>query len=68
MTSKPKRKSQRLSRRTNTLLKKANEMAEFYEVDVALVLYIRKTGRYITYKSIDLDSWPPSIEQIVSST
>ena len=67
MASKLKRKSERLSRRKDTLLKKAYEIAEFCEVDIALVLRIRKNGRYITYKSVDLDSWPPSIEQIVSS-
>jgi hypothetical protein len=48
MISKPKRRSQRLNRRKETLLKKAYEIGEFCEVDVALILRIRKTGRYIT--------------------
>ncbi|KAF8847277.1 hypothetical protein BDZ45DRAFT_709734 [Acephala macrosclerotiorum] len=64
MISKPKRTSQRLNRRKETLLKKAYEMGEFCEVDVALILRIRKTGRYITFKSVDLESFPPSMEQI----
>ena len=66
MVSKPKRRSEKLSRRKETLLKKAYEIAQFCDVDIALILRIRKTGRYITYKSVDLESWPPSMEQIVS--
>ncbi|CAG8981561.1 hypothetical protein HYALB_00013834 [Hymenoscyphus albidus] len=66
MTRKTKRKSQRLSRRKDTLLKKAHEIAFFCDIDVALVLRIRKTGRLIMYNSIDLESWPPSKEQIQS--
>jgi hypothetical protein len=57
--NKPKRRSQRLNRRKETLLKKAYEMGEFCEVDVALILRIRKTGRYITFKSVNLESFPP---------
>jgi len=67
MVSISKRKSERLNRRKTTLLNKAYELSEFCEVDVALILRIRKTGRYITYKSIDLESWPPSKDQIVIS-
>ena len=66
MISKPKRKSERLNRRKETLLKKAYEIGEFCEVNVALILRIRKTGSYITFKSVDLESFPPSMEQIVS--
>lgn len=61
-----KRRSERLSRRRDTLMKKSHEMATFCDVDVALFIRIRKTGRLITYKSINLDEWPPSSEQIVS--
>ncbi|KIM99795.1 hypothetical protein OIDMADRAFT_90811, partial [Oidiodendron maius Zn] len=61
---KPKRSSEGLMRRKDSLLKKAYEMAKFCEVDVALILPIRATGRYITYKSVDLESWPPSKEEI----
>ena len=61
-----KRQSEKLSRRKETLLKKSYEIAAFCDVDVALFTRIRKTGRLITYKSLDLESWPPSREQIVS--
>ncbi|KIN08859.1 hypothetical protein OIDMADRAFT_98307, partial [Oidiodendron maius Zn] len=66
MATKTKRKSERLGRRKETLLKKAHEIAKFCDVDVALTLRIRKTGRYITYNSMDLKSWPPSKEQMAS--
>jgi len=66
MTIKPKRRSERLGRRKETLLKKAYELAKFCEVDVSLTLRIRKTGRIITFSSLDLKSWPPSKEEIVS--
>ena len=62
----PKRRSERLNRRKFTLINKADELAEFCEVDVALIIRSRKTGRYFTYNSVDLESWPPSKEQIVS--
>ncbi|TVY78280.1 hypothetical protein LSUE1_G009414 [Lachnellula suecica] len=60
----PKRRSERLNRRKFTLINKADELAEFCEVDIALIIRNRKTGRYFTYNSIDLESWPPSKEQI----
>ncbi|APA10379.1 hypothetical protein sscle_06g051490 [Sclerotinia sclerotiorum 1980 UF-70] len=66
MINKPKRRSERLNRRKMTLLNKAYEISKFCEVDVALILRIRKTGQYITYNSTDLQSWPPSNEEIVS--
>ena len=62
----PKRRSERLNRRKFTLINKAHELAEFCDVDVALTIRNRKTGRYFTYNSIDLESWPPSKKQIVS--
>jgi hypothetical protein len=62
----PKRRSERLNRRKLTLINKAHELAEFCEVDVALIIRSRKSGRYFTYNSLDLESWPPSKEQIVS--
>lgn len=43
-------------------------MAAFCDIDVALFIRIRKTGQLITYKSLDLESWPPSSEQIVSAS
>ena len=62
MISKLKRRSQRLNKRKETLFKKVYEIREFYKIDVALILRIRKTGRYITFKSVDLESFLPSIE------
>ena len=38
-------------RQSETLLKKSYEIAAFCDVDVALFIRIRKTGRLITYKS-----------------
>jgi SRF-type transcription factor (DNA-binding and dimerisation domain) len=46
----PKRRSERLSRRKSTLINKADELAEFCDVDVALIIRNRQTGRYFTYK------------------
>ena len=62
----PKRRSERLNRRKFTLINKAHELTEFCDVDVALIIRSRKSGRYFTYNSLDLESWPPSKEQIVS--
>ncbi|PMD52701.1 uncharacterized protein K444DRAFT_481320, partial [Hyaloscypha bicolor E] len=61
-----KRRSERLSRRKSTLINKAHELAEFCDVDIALIIRNRQTGRYFTYNSVDLESWPPSKEQIAS--
>ena len=67
MTVKPaKRRSERLNRRKTTLIKKAHELAELCDVDVALIIHTRKSGRYFTYNSLDLESWPPPKEQIIS--
>ncbi|KAF8863148.1 hypothetical protein BDZ45DRAFT_584224, partial [Acephala macrosclerotiorum] len=38
----------------------------FYKVDIILIFRIRKTGRYITYKYVDVESWPLSMDQIIS--
>jgi hypothetical protein len=62
----PKRRSERLNRRKLTLINKAHELAELCDVDIALTICSRKSGRYFTYNSLDLESWPPSKEQIVS--
>ncbi|KAJ8069835.1 hypothetical protein OCU04_000249 [Sclerotinia nivalis] len=64
MIDKPKRKSERLNRRKVTLLNKAYEISKFCEVDIALILRIRKTGQYITYTSTDVESWPPTKDEI----
>lgn len=59
----PKRKSERLNREKSTLIKKAHELVEFCDVDIALIIRNRRTGRYFTYNPIDLVSWPPFKEQ-----
>jgi hypothetical protein len=61
----PKRTSERLNRRKSTLISKAHELAEFCDVDVAVIVRNCKNGRYFTYNSLDLESWPPTKEQIV---
>jgi hypothetical protein len=62
----PKGRSERLSRRKFTLINKVHALAEFCDVDVALIICNRRTGLYTTYKSVDAESWPPSKEQIAS--
>jgi hypothetical protein len=52
----PKRRSERLNRRKFTLINKADELIEFYEVDVILIIHNHKTGYYFTYNSINLES------------
>jgi hypothetical protein len=67
MAIKPlKRRSERLRKRQSTLINKAYELAEFYDVNVALLIRNRRTSRYFMYNSIDLESWPLSKEQIVN--
>jgi hypothetical protein len=65
MATKVKKRSQKLNRRKEALLKKVNEMGILCDVDVALYLRYRKSGRLITYKSINQRCWPPTQEQIV---
>jgi hypothetical protein len=58
----PKRRSERLSRRKSTLINKAHELAEFCDINVALIIRNRQTGYYFTYNSVNLASWPLSKE------
>jgi len=57
-TNNLKRKQETLRRRKKTLVKKV------YDFEVALIL--SKMGRYSTFRSLDQDTWPPSMEQIIS--
>jgi hypothetical protein len=41
----PKRRSERFNRRKSTLVNKADELVEFCDVDVALTIRNRKTGK-----------------------
>jgi len=51
-------------KRKITLIKKAHELGKLCEVDIAVI--ICRNGRYFTYRSMDRQSWPPSMDQIVS--
>ncbi|KAH9216581.1 hypothetical protein DL95DRAFT_296802, partial [Leptodontidium sp. 2 PMI_412] len=46
---------------------KSYEIAALCDVDVALFIRICKIGRLISYRSLDLVSWPLLREQIVSA-
>jgi len=61
--SSKRRKAENLRQRKETLFKKAHELGKYYDVDVALI--IRQNGRFFTYKSIDHESWPLSMKEIV---
>ena len=52
-----------MRRRKETLFKKAYELGKHDGVDVALIL--RQNGRFFTYKSVDHETWPPSMKEIV---
>lgn len=60
-----RKSSKRLNARKDTLLRKLYEIAILCDVDVAFVLRKRKTGQIITYKSLDVESWPPSQDEMV---
>src|SRR5450432_4877420 len=61
--NKPKKRSENLGRRKKTVLKKVYELGEYDGIDVALI--IRQNGRFFTYRSINHESWPPSMKEIV---
>ena len=58
-----RRKAENLRRRKETLFKKAQELGKYHNVDVALIL--RQNGRFYTYRSTHLESWPPPMKEIV---
>jgi len=70
-TNNPKRKGknlrqkkiENLGQRKKTVFKKVYELGKYDSVDVALIL--RHNGRLFTYRSIDHESWPPSMKEIV---
>jgi len=53
--------------RKKTLVKRVHDFGkdfgDVYNIEVALI--IRQNGRYFTYRSVDIDSWPPPMQQIV---
>jgi hypothetical protein len=60
-----KNANEKLRRRRNSLFRKAYELGKLCNVDVVVILH--KDGRYFTYRSMDKESWPPSIKEIVST-
>jgi hypothetical protein len=58
------RKGENYRRRKRTLLKKAYEYGELSGADIAVFIY--KSGRWVTYRSTNRQSFRPSWEQIVS--
>jgi hypothetical protein len=62
--NKSKRRIENLGRRKKTVLKKVYELGEYDGIEVALI--IRQNGRFFTYRSVDQESWPPSMKEIVS--
>jgi hypothetical protein len=58
-----RKKAENLRRRKETLFKKVYELGKYDGVDVALIL--RQNGRFFTYRSIDLESWPLSMKEII---
>jgi hypothetical protein len=66
-TNNSKRKQENLRRRKKTLVKKVYEFGKDFDFEVALILSKKGgNGRYFTFRSLDQDTWPPSMEQIVS--
>jgi hypothetical protein len=59
-----KRREEKLNRRIKTITKKVYELGKYDNVEV--VLFIIKNDRFTTYRSVDHESWPPSMKQIVS--
>ena len=43
---------------------KAYKPAKVHGIDIAVIMH--KNGRYFTYRSLDQESWPPTMKQIVS--
>jgi hypothetical protein len=60
-----KNEREKLRRRKKNLFKKAYELRKLCDIDIAVTLY--KNGHYFTYRSIDKESWPPSMKEIVST-
>ena len=61
--NKSKRRSENLGRRKKTAFKKVYELGKYNGIDVALIIH--QNGRFFTYRSINHESWPPSMKEIV---
>ncbi|KAH6661612.1 hypothetical protein B0J14DRAFT_690377 [Halenospora varia] len=62
---KNKRKREGVSRKTKTLLNKSYKLGKLPGIDIALTICNR--GQYYVYKSIDRESFPPTIAEIKMS-
>jgi hypothetical protein len=60
----PKNKSEQLRKGKKTLFKKAHKLAKVHDIDIAVIMH--KNGQYVTYRSKNHESWPPTMKQIVS--
>lgn len=60
-----KNERKKLRRRKKSLFRKAYELEKLCDIDVAVILH--KNGYYLTYKSINKESWSSSIKKIVST-
>ena len=58
-------KSQQLTRRKSSLVKKTDELVQLCNIELTLI--IRKNGKYYIYRSTDHESWPPTITNIVGT-
>ena len=59
-----KNKSEQLRRGKKTLVRQAHKLATVHNIDIAIIMH--KNGQYCTYRSLDHESWPPTMKQIVS--
>ncbi|KAI9767640.1 MAG: hypothetical protein M1840_005511 [Geoglossum simile] len=64
--TKKERNTQRRKRKLGAA-KKAHLLGMLCNLDVALIIYNPENGQYDMYRSTDRESWPPPMEQIVSS-
>ena len=64
--TKKERNTQRRKRKLGAA-KKVHLLGMLCNLDVALIIYNPENGQYDTYRSTDRESWPPPMEQIVSS-
>ena len=70
-TMDPQKKKDRATqrrKRTKGLLSKAYQLGKLCDLDVAEIIYNSEAGQYYTYRSTDRQSWPPSMEHIVSNS
>ena len=61
---KNKRKRESINRKMKTMFKNAYTLGKLPDMDIALIICNR--GQYFVYKSIERESFPPTIAQIVS--